>query len=101
MTFTKTQTEKTKLAAEIQSAEYRKARGIRIKQARKLTGSAIEVFAALIGVSPQTLTKLEKGEAEPKVKTLELVALYSGESEGWLFFGDAIKIRDRAVANDR
>lgn len=70
------------------SSQERMQRANRIKQARKMTGLSIDEFAKVICVSRATLTRLERGEAEPRVRTLQLIALYSGECEIWLFFGD-------------
>lgn len=73
---------------EIQSASYRKERGIRLWQARKQVGMSATKFSSLIGISPSTYLSMEKGEVDFKCRPLELAAEISGVNRGWLFFGD-------------
>lgn len=86
--------------AYIKSSECRKNRGVRVYQARRLTGLSIEQFAVKISLAKATLQKLEHGEIDVKVKTLELVALHTGTSIHWLMWGDIATERNNAVSED-
>lgn len=91
---------KTKQAARIQSLEYRQQRAARIKRARRHADLTILEMSRLIGLSQDTYRKIENGEVNPRVQNLELIAVYTSTDVGYLFFGDAISNRDKAVKRD-
>ncbi|UTZ44518.1 helix-turn-helix domain-containing protein [Vibrio campbellii] len=87
-------------AALIRSATYRKQRARRIEQARITKGLSLQKLANLIGMNRKTLSKVERGESNVKVKDLELIALFTEQNIQWLMFGDVHKIRERALMGD-
>lgn len=72
---------------EIQSASYRKERGVRLWQARQQVGMSMNEFSSRIGISNGTYKLMEKGEVDFKCRPLELAAEISGVNREWLFFG--------------
>lgn len=90
----------SKHAAYVMSSQCRKDRGKRLSQARHSLGLTLDAFAVLLSTSRGTLTKLENGETDTKVKHLELAAHHSGFNVLWLMFGDVYKHRNIETKRD-
>lgn len=58
-----------------------------------------EIFAAELGVHPQTLARYEKGERLPDSAFLENVAKRSGVSAGWLLTGEGAMFDNARIAS--
>ena len=60
----------------------------RLTLARESTGLSMRKFAEAIGVSPATISLLEKGERELQVQTAKAIEKEFGINETWLLTGE-------------
>ena len=58
----------------------------RLREVRKVEGLSQDAFAEIVGISPQTYLRYEKGEREPKLSLLQTLA-HKGISVEWLLTG--------------
>lgn len=62
------------------------ALGKKINEIRKLKGYTQEELAEMVGLSPNFIGYLERGEQTPSLKTLKKIATVLGVTLGWFFY---------------
>ena len=60
--------------------------GKKINEVRKLRGYTQEELAEMVGLSPNFIGYLERGEQTPSIKTLEKIATALGVTIRWFFY---------------
>ena len=61
---------------------------IRIKELREAAGLSTRAFAAKIGVSSSSISKLESGENNPSERTIRLICSEFNVRRDWLLTGE-------------
>ena len=65
-----------------------KARGRRIRQARRAADLLQTELAVRVGVHEVTVSNWERGEREPDLETIARIAAVVGRPDGWIAFGE-------------
>jgi transcriptional regulator with XRE-family HTH domain len=53
-----------------------------------MKGLTLRAVASAAGVSPQSILLIEKGESEPRISTVEEIAVALDVAPGWLAYGE-------------
>lgn len=62
--------------------------GERLASARAMKALTLRAVATAAGVSPQAILLIERGESEPRISTVEEIAVALDVAPGWLAYGE-------------